>query len=263
MSHFAKNDIQENCRSSRVSKNDWQSGQPFPTQSALWGRQFLVEPIACDPQAIMVSVPTETEAFRKRVINDDGVQYHVFTKWITKNRVDEWKKKRDWGEMVASGNYAMEGIDPLSVRMAGSRDVGFKYRVNCDEQGVWTCTCKHFEHNNTECCKHINACVDAVVWEESLLVDDRGLGWRPYTTIFNFGGLERTFLGYTDIVEEVERVAESQFHQFVSGQLYNPVHHFLQAEPKKKNDEQQNRCLTSKLAKTEKKKKKIQETFVR
>ena len=44
-------------------------------------------------------------------------------------------------------------------------------------------------------------------------------------------------------------------NEFVA-QLYNPVHHFLQAEPKKKNDEQQNRCLTSKLAKTEKKKKK-------
>jgi hypothetical protein len=227
MSHFAKNNIQENCMSSRVGIEDWQYGQPFPTAlSALWGRQFLVEPIACAPQAIMVSVPTESEAFRKRVINDDGVQYHVFTKWITTNRVDEWKKKRNWDAMVASGNYAMEGIDPLSVRMFGSREVGFKYRVNCDEQGVWTCTCKHFEHNNTECCKHINACVDAVVWKESLLVDDRGLGWRPYATTFNLGGLKDTlrlkdtkpltYLGYTDIVEEVDTYlpSESQFHQF-------------------------------------------------
>lgn len=224
MSHLAENDEQENCMSSRVSKNDWQSGQPFPTQSALWGRQFLVEPIACVPQAIMVSVPTESEAFRKRVINDDGVQYHVFTKWITKNRVDEWKKKRNWDKMVASGKYAMEGTEPLSVRMVGSRDVGFKYRVNCDEQGVWTCTCKQFEHNNTECCKHINACVDAVVFEESLLVDDRGLGWRPYTTIFNFrGGKRLTFLGYTKIVEEVDRVAESPFHQFAESQFHQFV----------------------------------------
>ena len=90
MSHPAQKELQKNCWASRVSKNDWQYGQDLPEQMFWRGRQFLVEPIACVPQAIMVSVPTETEAFRKRVIDNKGVQYHVFTKWITENRVDEW-----------------------------------------------------------------------------------------------------------------------------------------------------------------------------
>ena len=199
------------------------------------GRQFLVDPIDCQPQAIVVGASADERTFRQQ---DNGRGVHVFTKWITEGRVKQWKHQRNWDEMVASGQHAMEldePDDPLSgVRMDGTEQRGFKYRVNCDEQGAWTCTCKHFEHNNTECCKHINACVDAVVWEENMLVDDRGLDWRPYTTIFNFGDLERTFLGYTDIVEEVNIVeevddpylpSESQFHQFVS----DPMHHFLQA----------------------------------
>jgi len=193
MSHLAENDIQQNCRFSRHARNGWQYGQPFPKEDFFnKQREFLVDRIECHEQAIIVNASLDDKRKFRREDTGDGI--HVF-------------KKRKCPDNISKNE--------------------FKYRIKCSDTGKWTCTCEHFQNNATACCKHINACIDTTLWKEGdkLIINERGLLWRPYTTTYDFGNdIRYKYPGYTDIVTKIEPTsvqnAESQFHQFVSGHFY-------------------------------------------
>jgi hypothetical protein len=229
MSHLKEQNIQQNCQASFHSRT-WQYGQPFPSDAIFLfttkKREFLVDPFDCLSHAIVVNAAGDKKQFRRK---DDGRGTHVFVNSLTADRVDQWKSRINWGELAAKMNIGVD-TDPLSVQMTGTENSGFKYRVNYDGKGSWSCTCKHFETHPEECCKHINASVDTILFEEhgSQYVDERHLGWRPYTTIYDFGQVQHEYPGYTDMVEEVTMrtsastpaTTSAQLHQFVAGPYY-------------------------------------------
>ena len=185
----------QNCRFSRFAINGWQYGQSFPTGVFFKKqREFLVDPIECHEQAIVVNASPDEKTFRTA---DTGVGIHIFMKRKCPDDISENE---------------------------------FKYRIKCSDKGKWTCTCEHFKNNKEKCCKHINACIDATLWEkehDNLIINERGLNWRPKTTTYDFGnGIRYTYPGYTEIVTKMEPTqvqenAESQFHQYVSGQSFH------------------------------------------
>jgi len=217
MSHLcdAPENIKKNCRSSRYYRSDWQYGQPFPSRefpdedfSELFEQQmkFHVDPIDCHKQAIIVGIPGTGKKFEenyRELDKDDG-----------KNGIHVFKKNK---QKIKSG---------------------IKYIVKYDNNEKWTCTCEHFKKYNNACCKHINACIDAILWEKgkNKLVEERGLKWQAYTTKYEFVNIlsenniiDYTYPGYIDIVQKIEihENAESQFHQFVSS---NSHHNFVKID---------------------------------
>ena len=205
--------IKKNCRSSRHYRSDWQYGQPFPSRefpdedfSKLFEQQmkFHVDPIDCHEQAIIVDIPGPGKKFEKnyRELDDGNNGIHVFKK--NKQKIKS----------------------------------GIIYIVKYDNNEKWTCTCEHFKHHRKRCCKHINACIDAILWEKgkNKLVEERGLKWQAYTTIYEFVNNKKNgeniiytyYPGYIDIVQKIENEnAESQFHQFVSS---NSHHNFVKID---------------------------------
>lgn len=208
MSHLCDvpENIKKNCRSSRHYRSDWQYGQPFPTEdlSELFEQQmkFHVDPIECRENAIIVDIPDTEKKFNE--VDDGSNGIHVFK--------------------IKSGiKYIVE-----------YNNVG-----GWTNDGVWTCTCEHFEHHRESCCKHINACIDAILWEKgkNILVEERGLKWQAYKTKYEFVNISSEnniinytyYPGYIDIVKKIEihENAESQFHQFVSSYSH---HNFVKID---------------------------------
>lgn len=200
MSHLCdvKMNIKKNCRFSRFHIGDWQYGQPFPTEDL-------------------------SELFEQQM------KFHVDPIECLKNAiiVDIPDTEKKFSEVDDGSN----GIHVFKIKS------GIKYIVEYNNVGGWTCTCEHFEHHRKRCCKHINACIDAILWEKgkNILVEERGLKWQAYTTIYelvNYKNNEReyrTYPGYIDIVQKIEihENAESQFHQFVSS---NSHHNFVKID---------------------------------
>ena len=252
MSHLVDNEanIKRDCKFSLKSSKGWQYGQEFPDPGDFGtpeeDREFLVEPFECMDRAIRnnASRLTPEEFSKSDDVKIKTNRTHVFTKSIkqqvvkdvhgnlrlTNDRINKWESARNWGEMVASGRHNMEILnpsDPLAgVIMAGARNAGFKYRVrrvlrvdNGHPRHQWSCTCVHFARNLGLCCKHINACIDSVLWEQNQnqRVAERGLGWNPYKTHFDFGvdggndedgnkvwrTTRHTYLGTLDIIQEI------------------------------------------------------------
>ena len=198
--------IKKNCRFSRHYRSDWQYGQPFPTEdlSELFEQQmkFHVDPIECFKNAIIVDIPDTEKKFSE--VDDGSNGIHVFK--------------------IKSGiKYIVE-----------YNNVG---GLTNDGGLTWRCTCEHFEKYNNACCKHINACIDAILWEKgkNILVEERGLKWQAYTTTYevvNYKNNEceyHTYPGYIDIVQkiDIDENAESQFHQFVSSYSH---HNFVKID---------------------------------
>jgi hypothetical protein len=201
--------IKKNCMSSRHHRSDWQYGQPFPSAqfpdedfSELFEQQmkFHVDPIDCNEKAIIVGIQGTGKEFEKnyRELDDGNNGIHVFE-----------KKKQKINSAI-------------------------KYIVKYDNNEKWTCTCEHFEHHRESCCKHINACIDAILWEKgkNILVEERGLKWQAYKTKYEFVNISSEnnyYPGYIDIVKKIEihENAESQFHQFVSSYSH---HNFVKID---------------------------------
>lgn len=190
--------IKKNCRFSRHYRSDWQYGQPFPTEDL-------------------------SELFEQQM------KFHVDPIECHENAiiVDIPDTEKKFSEVDDGSN----GIHVFYKKN------GIKYIVEYNNDGVWTCTCEHFKHHRKRCCKHINACIDAILWEKgkNILVEERGLKWQAYTTTYevvNYKNNEReyhTYPGYIDIVQKIEihENAESQFHQFVSS---NSHHNFVKID---------------------------------
>ena len=190
----------ENCKRAAwtergLDKLKWQQhGQGFVAIGDK-PRIFLVEPFKLGKEC-----PDDMNSM-KPLCSDQGVS-HFFKKWLDDADIQQWSETR--GKQICNpkcqGFFHISNIgnDPRNTTMEGYNTPGFKYRVEYNSTGSWSCTCRNFNQNGANtCCKHINACIGVATGESRL-------GWPLETAKFVFDATySETHLGLNDIVTEI------------------------------------------------------------
>jgi len=186
--------IQHCTRIGCPSQDDWsQYGQDF-VNIGDQPRIFLVEPFKLGKNCANHTM--------KPLCSSNQQVWHFFQKWLDGGRLE-----KDWikniGTRIGDDKYKeffhilSYGDNPRETMMEGYDEPGFKYRVEMSN-GLWTCTCKHFQKlGRNVCCKHINACI-------GVATSTARLGWPLERSQFVFDDTySEEHIGLRDIVVEI------------------------------------------------------------